>query len=682
MGLLDQFTGLFDGSDAHQNVGLGLLSAAAGILANNRGLNAGLPALGMGMQQGIQGYAQAQDGLFKRQQMDMQSKLYGAETDYKKAQLEQLNRQSGIMKMLLGDQGGSTQEAAPANFSPSFQSAPPTSFGTGNLTLKPGSFIGTPEPQPEPKSSGNPYVPGGTGMFSPDKFSLYAALKMAGGPDLSEYFKIANTPQEIKAGSWQRNPLTGEMTYAQKPESGMYFDSATKTFRPYAGFAESQATIEGAKTAATERAKNRYTFQEYVGPDGKTYSIPTTAASDNYYGTGNTSGIFLNGGSPGGAPSQQRAPVSGDTLHQAVQIVESGGNPNAVSPKGAVSTYQVMPSTATNPGFGITPARDNSPAELARVGREYLAVLTKKYGETLGLAAYNMGPGAFDKWLAGGGDWNKLPLETRDYIGKVHTKKALLEQNGQGGQAQQTGTPVVTQSSPAIPNGPLVKANPAATAYAQGAAESAVKYGEDLTSRVSEGERLLHTVEEQVNLASQFRMGGGAETRMKVAQYAQALGLPQATVDGIAGGDLGAMKAFQKATVNQSVEAVRQSIGNNRMNQAEFRQFTMANPNISDDPRGLEKVYDFYNRMHQRNVRELDERDQYLQGGGDPARWSVEWARRNMNSGKTPPVGRGPAPAADRQSQQQQPAIVRRGTHNGHSVIQYSDGRIEYEGTR
>jgi hypothetical protein len=109
-----------------------------------------------------------------------------------------------------------------------------------------------------------------------------------------------------------------------------------------------------------------------------------------------------------------------DPLTSAVAHVESNGNPNAVSPKGAKGTMQVMPKTNLDPGFGVTPAKDDSEAERVRVGQDYLRALKGKYGnESFALAAFNWGPGNVDKWIKGGAHWSDLPAETRDYISKV-----------------------------------------------------------------------------------------------------------------------------------------------------------------------------------------------------------------------------------------------------------------------
>ena len=87
------------------------------------------------------------------------------------------------------------------------------------------------------------------------------------------------------------------------------------------------------------------------------------------------------------------------------------------SEKGAKGEMQVMPGTSRDPGFGVKPARDNSPDELARVGRDYANTLLARYGDPkIAAIAYNMGPGATDKWLAAGADVSKLPKETQGYV--------------------------------------------------------------------------------------------------------------------------------------------------------------------------------------------------------------------------------------------------------------------------
>jgi hypothetical protein len=106
---------------------------------------------------------------------------------------------------------------------------------------------------------------------------------------------------------------------------------------------------------------------------------------------------------------------------------ESGGkrydkNGNLLtSSKGALGEMQVMPGTARDPGFGIKPAQSNHPDELRRVGDEYSSMLLNRYKDPkLAMIAYNMGPGATDKWLAAGADPSKLPKETQGYIRNVN----------------------------------------------------------------------------------------------------------------------------------------------------------------------------------------------------------------------------------------------------------------------
>lgn len=133
------------------------------------------------------------------------------------------------------------------------------------------------------------------------------------------------------------------------------------------------------------------------------------AAGGNPQGTRGTTPRAANG-SPTG---RVRIPFS--TLASAVMHVESRGDPNAVSPVGARGTMQTMPGTLRDPGFGVTPARNDSPQELERVGRDFLKAMLRRYNGniTLALAAYNAGPGTVDDWLAGTNRTGKNPSKVR-----------------------------------------------------------------------------------------------------------------------------------------------------------------------------------------------------------------------------------------------------------------------------
>lgn len=108
------------------------------------------------------------------------------------------------------------------------------------------------------------------------------------------------------------------------------------------------------------------------------------------------------------------------------------------SPAGARGEMQVLDSTNLNPGFGVKPAKDNSPEERARVGRDYLQALLQHYDgdPAKAWAAYNAGPGRLDEALmrakaspTPGASWlTFMPNETQAYV--AANTKAL--ENGLG----------------------------------------------------------------------------------------------------------------------------------------------------------------------------------------------------------------------------------------------------------
>ena len=100
-------------------------------------------------------------------------------------------------------------------------------------------------------------------------------------------------------------------------------------------------------------------------------------------------------------------------LLHAVIKVESGYNPRAVSPKGAVGLMQLMPETAKR--YGVSNRTD--PDESVEGGARYLRDLLDLFNEdiSLALAAYNAGEQAVKRY------GNVIPpfRETKQYVAQV-----------------------------------------------------------------------------------------------------------------------------------------------------------------------------------------------------------------------------------------------------------------------
>lgn len=100
-------------------------------------------------------------------------------------------------------------------------------------------------------------------------------------------------------------------------------------------------------------------------------------------------------------------------LLHAVIRAESGYNPVAVSPKGAVGLMQLMPGTAARYGVG----NRHDPGANIEGGARYLSDLISLFGSnlTLAVAAYNAGENAVIR------HGNKIPPypETQQYVTRV-----------------------------------------------------------------------------------------------------------------------------------------------------------------------------------------------------------------------------------------------------------------------
>ena len=112
--------------------------------------------------------------------------------------------------------------------------------------------------------------------------------------------------------------------------------------------------------------------------------------------------------------------VDPDLAH-AMMLNESGGDPRAVSPAGAVGLLQVMPSTGQEMGYDIT-----DPPQNIAAGLKYLRKQLDTFGDMgRALIAYNAGPGRVDN----------PPLESLRYARLVQQSAANLKRvmQGEGG---------------------------------------------------------------------------------------------------------------------------------------------------------------------------------------------------------------------------------------------------------
>jgi soluble lytic murein transglycosylase-like protein len=113
------------------------------------------------------------------------------------------------------------------------------------------------------------------------------------------------------------------------------------------------------------------------------------------------------------AEASQRFNIPGNWI-RAVMRIESGGDPRAVSPKGAMGLMQIMPKTyaGLRARHHLGPDAYN-PRDNILAGAAYLREMLDRYGSSGFLAAYNAGPARYDEHLATG---RPLPPETQVYI--------------------------------------------------------------------------------------------------------------------------------------------------------------------------------------------------------------------------------------------------------------------------
>ena len=128
--------------------------------------------------------------------------------------------------------------------------------------------------------------------------------------------------------------------------------------------------------------------------------------------------------------------IDPETYRRLIQQ-ESGWDPSAKSRTGALGLTQVLPSTASDPGFGVAPMGDmNNTDEQLRFGAEYLSKLLNRYDGDMSkaLGAYNWGAGNVDKL-----GLENAPPETQNYINAVRGGGGHISVSTMGGPGALSG---------------------------------------------------------------------------------------------------------------------------------------------------------------------------------------------------------------------------------------------------
>src|SRR5210317_1499190 len=128
-------------------------------------------------------------------------------------------------------------------------------------------------------------------------------------------------------------------------------------------------------------------------------------------------------GGPIPSYKQEGGFVIDDTMLDAIKQVESGGDPNALSGVGAGGQYQIMPATAQQPGYGVTPISLEDrfdPNKSRSFAKQYLEGIMRAnpdFTRDEVITAYHSGAGNVRKAKMG---QEELGLRGQEYAGKVN----------------------------------------------------------------------------------------------------------------------------------------------------------------------------------------------------------------------------------------------------------------------
>ncbi len=172
-----------------------------------------------------------------------------------------------------------------------------------------------------------------------------------------------------------------------------------------------------------------------------------------------------------------------------------------------------------------------------------------------------------------------------------------------------------------VPMSPLGFTGP--TTYGASRYKQISDAADTLDSTVRQGQNTMEVIQEARNALQSFKPGGLASTYQQVAQFAQGLGASPALVDRIGNGDLGASQEFNKLMLQAVIPQIRQGLEGTagRLAVQEFNAYLERNPNIETDPRTINQMFNWWEKIQNINTARQQFRDRYMAAGGDPLNW-------------------------------------------------------------
>jgi Rod binding domain-containing protein len=180
-------------------------------------------------------------------------------------------------------------------------------------------------------------------------------------------------PQQLKIGKSDHTQASNEITPIASPPRKLKVSSANLV-------SEAPKPATAASVSATVARKQQQAIPSETAVADRAHHTETKSALEQYMEHIRA------------AASENQLP---ENLLKAMIMRESGGNAQAVSPKGAAGLMQLMPDTAR--AMGVTDPLD--PEESIHGGAKYLRSLLDRFGSLKNaLAAYNAGPSNVTKY--------------------------------------------------------------------------------------------------------------------------------------------------------------------------------------------------------------------------------------------------------------------------------------------